>query len=82
MTEDAAVVVLVTITKVNGHTRVDAEDVENVGYVAVQINLCDLTTMKTHHMELIGWGISYMNQGFMPIFCQNKRPDYMNYKIT
>ena len=72
------VVVEVTITKINGHTRVDTEDVEHVGDVAVQINVCDLTTMETHPMELIGWRISSMNQGFMPSFQQNKRPGYMN----
>ena len=33
------VVVVVTITKVNGHTRVYAEDVENVGDVEAQINV-------------------------------------------
>ena len=38
-------VVVETIAKVNGHTRVDAGDVENVGYVAVHINMCDLMTM-------------------------------------
>ena len=49
------VVVEVTITKINGHTRVDARDVEHVGDVAVQINVCDLTTRETHPMEFIGW---------------------------
>ena len=42
------VVVVVPITKVNGHTRVDmedAEDAEHVGDVVVLINVCDLTTM-------------------------------------
>ena len=39
------VVMEVTITKINGHTRVDAGGVEHVGGVAVQINVCDLTTM-------------------------------------
>ena len=47
------VVVEVTITKINGHTRVDAGDMEYVGDVAVQINVCDLTTMETQPMELI-----------------------------
>ena len=42
------VVVVVTITKVNGHTRVNAEDVEHIGYVAIQINVCGLMTMETH----------------------------------
>ena len=72
------VVVEVTITKINGHTRVEAGDVEHVGDVAVQINVCDLTIVETHPMELIGWRISYMNQGFMPSFQKNKRPGYMN----
>ena len=76
------VVVVVTIIKVNGHTRVDTEDVEHVEDVKVQINVCDLTTIKTHPMELIGWRISSMNQGFMPSFRQIKRPDYMNYEKT
>ena len=44
MAEDVMVDV-VTITKVNEHTRVDAEDRENVGDVVVQINMCNLTTM-------------------------------------
>ena len=60
------------------HTRVDAGDMEHVGDVAVQINVCNLTTMETHSMELIGCRISSMNQGFMPIFQKNKRPGYMN----
>ena len=72
------VVVVATIAKVNGHTRVDAGDVENVGYVAVHINVCDLTTMETQPMELIGWRISSTNQGFMPSFKKNKRPGYTN----
>ena len=38
------VVVEVTITKINGYTRVDTADMEHVGDVAVQINVCDLTT--------------------------------------
>ena len=59
MEED--LVVVVTITKVNGHTRVDAEDVEHVGDVVVQINVCNLTTMEIHPKELIGWRISSMN---------------------
>ena len=80
--EDVVVLVLVTITKVNDHTRVDAEDTERVGDVAVQVNVCNLTTMETHTTELIGWRISSMNQVFMSSFWQNRRPDYMNYKIT
>ena len=72
------VVVVVTITKVNGRTRVDAEEAEDMGGVAVHINVCDLTTMETHPMESIGWRINYMNQGFMPSFWQNKIPGYMN----
>ena len=52
MAED--VVVVVTITKANGHTRVDAEDVENVRDVVVQINVCDLTTKDIHPKEFIG----------------------------
>ena len=74
-------VVVVTIVKVNGHTRVDAEDVEHVEHVAVQINVCNLTTMEIHPMELIGWRISSMNQVLMPSFWHNKRPNYMNYEI-
>ena len=50
--------VVVTITKVNGHTRVDTKDTEHVGDVVVQINVCDLTTPEIHPMELIGWRIS------------------------
>ena len=65
MVEDMAVVV--TITKANGLTRVDAEDVEDVGGVVVQIKVCDLTTKEIHPKELIGWSISSMNQGFVPI---------------
>ena len=71
-------VVEITITKINGHTTVDSGDVDHVGDVVVQINVCDLTTRETHPMELIGWRISSMNQGFMPSFQQNKRPGYMN----
>ena len=59
------VVMEVTITKINVHTTVDAGDMEHVGDVAVQINMCDLTTGKNHTMELIEWRISSMNQGFM-----------------
>ena len=62
------VVVVVTITKVNGHTRVDEEDAEHVGDVEVQINVCVLTTMETHPMEWIGWRISSMNQGLCQVF--------------
>ena len=76
------VVVVVTINKVNGHTRVDTEDVEHVGDVAFKINMCNLMNMETQPMELIGWSISSINQGFMPIFWHNKITDYMNYKIT
>ena len=72
------VVMVVTIAKVNGHTRVDMGDVDHVDNVSVQINVCDLTTMETHPMELIGCGISSMNQGFMPSFQQNKRLGYLN----
>ena len=61
-------VVVVTITKINGHTGLDAGDVEHMGDVAVQINVFDLTVMETQPMELIGWRISSMNQGFMPSF--------------
>ena len=75
MVAGEVVAVVVTITKVNGHTRVNAEDMEHVGGVEVQINVCDLTTMETHPMELIGWRIRSMNQGFMPSSRQNKRPD-------
>ena len=35
------VVVEVTITKINDHTRVDAGYMEHVGDVAVQINMCE-----------------------------------------
>ena len=80
MAEDV-VGVVVTVTKVNGHTRVDAEDAEHVGDVAVKINVCNLMTMETHPMELIGRRISSTNQGFMPSFRKNKIPDYMNYEI-
>ena len=62
------VVVEVTITKIHGHTSVEAGDVEHVGDVAVQTSVCDLTTRETQPMELIGWRISSMNQSFMPIF--------------
>ena len=47
---EGLVVVVVTITNVNGHTRVDVEDAEHVGDEAVKINVCDLTTMETHPM--------------------------------
>ena len=79
---EEVVVVVVTIMKVNVHTRVDAEDAEHVEDVVVQINVCDLTTIKINPMELIGWRISSMNQGFMPSLRQNRRPNYMNYPIT
>ena len=74
--------VVVTITKVNGHTRVDAEDADHVGYVVVQINVCNLMTMEIHPMELIGWRKSSMNQEFMPSYRKNRRPEYMKYAIT
>ena len=48
------VVVKITIIKISGHKRVDAEDMEHVGDVVVQIIVCDLTVMETHPMELIG----------------------------
>ena len=64
-------VVVVTIIKVNGHTRVDAKD---VGDVVVQRNVCDLTTKEIHPKKLIGWRISSMNQGFMPVFSGEKDP--------
>ena len=76
------VLVLVTITKLNDHTRVDAEDAERVGDMAVQVNVCNLRNMETHPIELIGWRISSMNQVFLSSFRQNRRPDYMNYEIT
>ena len=82
------VVVVVPITKVNGHTRVDmedaedAEDAEHVGDVVVLINVCDLTTMEIHPRELIGWRISSMNQDFMPSLRQIRKPDYINYAIS
>ena len=75
---EGEIVVEVTVTKINGHTRVDAGDMEHMGDVAVQINVCDLTTRETHPTELIGWRISSMNQVFMPNFQQNKRTGYMN----
>ena len=68
------VVVEVTITKINDHTRVDVVDVEHVGDVAVQINVCNLTTRENHPMEVIGWRISSMNQGFITSFQQKKYP--------
>ena len=71
-------VVEVTITRINGHTRVVAGDVDHVQEVSVQINVCDLMPMETQPMELIGWRKSSMNQGFMPSFQQNKRTGYMN----
>ena len=64
MTEDV-VVVMVTITNVNVHTRVDAEDADHMGDEVVQIYICNLTTMEIHPKELIGWRISSMNQDFM-----------------
>ena len=76
------VVVVVTITKVNSHTRVDTEDAEHVGDVVVQIDVCDLMNMEIHLMELIGWRISSMNQVFMRSFWHNRRLDSINYEIT
>ena len=70
--------VKVTITKINVHTRVDTGDVEHMGDVAVQINVCELTTMEIHPIELIGWRICSMNHGFMPSFQNNKITGYMN----
>ena len=80
MTED--VVVVVTISKANGHTRMYTEDAEELGDMVVQIKFCSLTTKEIHPKELIGWRISYMNQVFMPSLRQNRRPDYMNYSIA
>ena len=80
VTED--VVVVVTISKANGHTRMYTEDAEELGDMVVQINVCSLTTKEIHPKELIGWRISYMNQVFMPSLRQNRRPDYMNYSIA
>ena len=76
------VVVVVTITKANCHTRVYAKDAEYVGDVAVQINVCDLTTNETHPKELIGCRISSMNQGFIPSLRQNRRTNCMKYAIA
>ena len=72
------VVIVVTIIKVNDYTRVETEDMEHVGDMAVQTNVCNLVTMENIPMELIGWRINYMNQGFMPSFQQNKITGYMN----
>ena len=69
------VVVVITITKAKGHTRVDAEDAEDLGDEVVQTNFCNLMTKEIHPKELVGWKISSTNQGFM----QNRRIDYMNY---
>ena len=44
------VVVEVTITKINGHTRVESGEVEHLGDMSVQINVCNLTTRETHPM--------------------------------
>ena len=60
------VVVVVTITKANIHTRLHAEDAGDVEHVVVQIKVCDLTTKEIHPNELIGWNISSMKKGFMP----------------
>ena len=38
----------------NGHTRVDAEDAEDAGYVVLQINMCNLTTKEINPKEFIG----------------------------
>ena len=73
MAEDV-VVVVVAIMKLNVHTRVDAEDVEHVGDVVVHINVCDLTTMKIHPMELIGWRIISMNQGLFQVYGRTEDP--------
>ena len=62
------VVVEVTITKINGHTSVEEGYMKHMEDMAVQINVCHLTTVKTHLMELIGWRISSINQCFMPSF--------------
>ena len=70
--------VVINITKVKVRTRVEAEDVEHMGDVEVKINVYYLMTMETHPMELIGWRISFMNQGFITSFRQSKRPSYMN----
>ena len=67
-------VVVVTITKVNGHTRVDTKDTELVGNVVVQIHVCDLTTPEIHPMELIGWRISSTNQGLCQVFGRTEDP--------
>ena len=67
-------VVEVTITKINSHTRVDTGELEHVGDVSVQINVCDLTTRETHPMELIRWSISSMNQGLCQVFSRKKDP--------
>ena len=72
MVAEDVVAVVVTISKLNGHTMVDAEDAEDVGDVAVHINVCDLTTMETHPMELIGWRISSMNQIFANFLAEKK----------
>ena len=81
MVEDM-VVVVITITKVNVHTRVDTEDVKHVGDVVVLINVCNLTAMEIHPKGLIGRRISSMNQDFMPILQRSRRPNYMNYAIA
>ena len=54
LAEDVVVMVVVTITKANDHTRVDAEDAVDMGDVVVQINVCGLTTKEIHPKELIG----------------------------
>ena len=68
MVAEDVVVVMVTTTKVNGYTRVDAEDAEHVGDVATQINGRDLKNMEIHPMEFIGWRISSMNQYLCQVF--------------
>ena len=82
MVEVVVVVAVSTITRVIGRTRVDAEDTEHMGDVVVQINVCDLMNMEIHPMELIGWRISSINQGFMSSYWRIKRTDYTNYGIT
>ena len=63
------VVVVATITKVNGHKRVNAKDAEYVGDVVVHINVCNLTTK-----ELIGWRIISMNQGLFQVYGRTEDP--------
>ena len=67
-------VVELTITKINGHTRVEVGDVKQVVDAAVQINMCDLTTRETQPMSYIGWRISSMNQGLCQVYIRTKDP--------